>query len=173
MVKHRLSRRKKLKKENKKAGEKLALTQPATEKANLKNSKRAAKGQAEGFKKQGYIRLWRGFREDPLHPIRQKKKLSPWEAFEDLFLEARGLDSTHFQFGHRIVDLKRGQLITSQRILAKRWHWHRNSVVRFLEKLERRGTIITKIFSLGRSGYTIITLLKYNELNPLNKVEKK
>lgn len=149
------------------------MTQPANDKKNLKNknSKRTVKSQIEGFKKKGYVRCWRGFRDDPLW--KQKRKFSNFEAHWDLYVEARGLDSPHFQFRYKIVDLKRGQLITSQRILAKRWNWHRNNVVRFLEKLERRRTIITKTFSLGRSGYTIIELLKYNELNPLNKVEKK
>ncbi|MBA7676070.1 hypothetical protein ES703_84310 [subsurface metagenome] len=149
------------------------MTQPANDKKNLtnKNSKRTVKSQIKGFKKQGYVIWWRGFRDDPLW--KQKRKFSKWEAFEDLYLEARGLDSTNFQFGHKIVDLKRGQLITSQRILAKRWHWSRGSVRNFLKKLERRSTIIAKTFSLGRNGYTIITFLKYNELNPLNKIEKK
>lgn len=161
-----------MKKEKNKAGEKLAETQPANTKKSLKNSKRAAKSQAEGFKKQGYIRLWRGFQEDPLYPLKQKRKFSQWEAFLDLWLNARGLDSPSFEFKKRIIHLKRGQLITSQRILAKRWNWSRGSVRNFLEKLERRKTIIAKTFSLGRRGYTIIVFLKYNELNPLNEVKK-
>jgi len=151
------------------------MTQPANDKKNLKNKniKRTVKSQIKGFKAKGYFRWWRGFRDDPLHPLKQKRKFTQWEAGEDLWAEARGLDSPHFQFRYKIVDLKRGQLITSQRILAKRWKWSRGSVRNFLEILERRKTIIAKTFPLGRSGYTIITLLEYNNLNPLNKAEKK
>lgn len=155
-----------MKKENKKAGEKKSTILPASDKKRSEDSKRSAESQIEGFKKQGYIRLWRGFREDPLHPLNQKRKFSPWEAFEDLSLEARGKDSPGFEFKKRIVNLKRGQLITSQRSLARRWNWHRNSVVRFLKKLESRGTIIITSSHLGRS-YSIITFLKYDELNPM------
>ena len=155
-----------MKKDKKKAGEKLGAIPPANDKKRSEDSKRSAESQIEGFKKQGYIRLWRGFREDPLHPLNKKRKFSPWEAFEDLFLEARGKDSPRFEFEKRIVNLKRGQLIKSQRSLAKRWNWHRNSVVRFLKKLEGRGTIIITLSHLGRS-YSIITFLKYNELNPM------
>lgn len=149
------------------------MTQPANDKKNLKNknNKRTVKSQIKGFKKKGYIRWWRGFMDDPLW--KQKRKFSPAEASLDLWVEARGLDSPHFQFKYKIVDLKRGQLVTSQRILAKRWNWSRGSVENFLKNLEIRRTIIIKSFPLGRSGYTIIELLEYNDLNPLNKAEKK
>lgn len=156
-----------MKKENKKAGENTRKTQPAQPKKKpLKNNKRAAESQAEGFKKQGYIRLWRGYRQDPLYPLNKKKKFSPWEAFLDLSLEARGKDSPGFEFEKRIVHLKRGQLVTSQRILAKRWAWSRGSVRNFLQKLEKRRTISVEVHGRGRGSYTIITFLKYNELNP-------
>ena len=160
-----------MKKERNKAGENLEVIQPATKKTNLKNNKRTAKSQIKGFKKQGYVRWWRGFRDDPLW--KQKRKFSNFEAQHDLYVEARGVDSPGFQFRYKIVDLERGQLVTSQRILAKRWRWSRGSVENFLKNLERRRTIITKSFPLGRSGYTIITLVNYNELNPLNEIGKK
>jgi len=133
-----------------------------------KNNKFEQKSQTEGFKKQGYIRLWRAYRQDPLFPLSKKKKFSPWEALIDLSLEARGKDSPGFEFEKRIVHLKRGQLITSQRKLAKRWNWSRNSVRNFLSKLERRKIITVSPSNLGRI-YSIITFLKYNELNPLDE----
>lgn len=153
-----------MRKQNKKAGQKSARSQPAKIKKRSDSSKSSIKNQIEGFKKQGYIRLYRGFRDDPLW--KKKRKFSQFEALIDLNLEARGIDSPGFEFQKRIVHLKRGQLITSQRILAKRWSWHRNSVTRFLKKLEKRGTIINCRSNLGR-GYSIITFLNYNELNPL------
>lgn len=153
-----------MRKEKNKAGQKSARSQPAKIKKRSDNSKNSIKNQIEGFKKQGYVRLYRGFRDDPLW--KKKRKFSQFEAFLDLYLEARGIDSPGLEFKKKIVHLKRGQLITSQRILAERWSWHKNSVARFLKKLEKRGTITNCPSSLGR-GYSIITFLNYNELNPL------
>jgi len=120
----------------------------------------------QGFKKFGYVRLWRGFKDDPLW--KKKRKFSQWEAFEDLYIEASGTDRIFLFKKRHHVALKRGQLITSQRDLAKCWGWHRTSVVRFLKKLERRGTITVRPSDLGRI-YLIITFLNYDELNPKNK----
>jgi len=148
----------------KKAGQKSARLQPAKEKKKFESNKKSAKDQIKGFKKLGYVRLYRAFRDDPLW--KKKRKFSQWEAFEDLYFEARGIDSPGFEFNKRIIDLKRGQLITSQRALSKRWDWSRGSVENFLKKLEKRGTITNSPSNLGRS-YSIITFLNYNELNPL------
>ena len=153
-----------MRKENKKAGQKSARSQPANIKKRSEDSKNSVESQFERFKKQGYIRLWRGFRDDPLW--KQKRKFSQWEAFEDLYLSAWGKECPGFEFEKRIVDLKRGQLITSQRVLAKRWNWPRCSVRNFLNKLEKRGTITNSPSNLGRS-YSIITFLNYDKLNPL------
>jgi DNA-binding MarR family transcriptional regulator len=154
-----------LKKGRNKAGEKTGTIPPASDKKRSEDSKRSAESQIEGLEKQGYIRLWRGYRQYPIYPLNQKKKFSPWEAFLDLSIEARGKDSPGFEFEKRIVHLKRGQLITSQRKLAKRWNWSRGSVTYFLGKLERRKIITVSPSNLGRI-YSIITFLNYNKLNP-------
>jgi len=129
-----------------------------------KNNKSTLKNQAQGFNKKGYVRLWRSFQNDPLW--KQKRKFSQWEAFEDLYLNAWGKNSPGFEFEKRIVNLKRGQLITSQPRLAKRWNWSRCSVRNFLNKLEKRRTITISSSNLGRV-YSIITFLNYDKLNPL------
>ena len=114
------------------------------------------------FRSLGYVRLWRGFQDDPLY--KKRRKFSQWEAWEYLLMNARGAD-TVVPFHGRIVRLNRGQLVTSQRILAKRWGWDRCSIRNFLGKLERRNSISNKgIKEAG--GFSIITLLKYEELNP-------
>lgn len=153
-----------LRKQNKKAGQKSARSQPAKIKKRSDSSKSSIKNQIKGYKSQGYIRLYRGSRDDPLW--KKKRKFSQFEALLDLYLEARGVDSPGFEFNKKIVHLKRGQLITSQRILAKRWDWLRCSVQSFLKKLEKRGTITNCPSNLGRV-YSIITFLNYDELNPL------
>lgn len=153
-----------MRKENKKAGQKSARSQPANiNKKRSEHNEKSAKSQIEGFKKQGYIRFYRAFRDDPLW--KKERKFSQFEAFLDLYLEAWGIDRIGLEFEKRIINLKRGQLITSQRVLAKRWNWPRCSIRNFLNKLEKRGTITNCPSNLGRS-YSIITFLNYNELNP-------
>ncbi|MBA7496142.1 hypothetical protein ES702_06740 [subsurface metagenome] len=88
----------------------------------------------------------------------------------DLYIDASWKDRIFLFKKRHNVPLKRGQLITSQPDLAKRWGWHRTSVVRFLEKLERQGTITVRPSDLGRV-YSIITFLNYDELNPQEQEE--
>ena len=128
-----------------------------------KNQKK--KDRIPGYARQGYVRLWRTFRDDPLW--KQKRRFSQWEAFQDLYFEARGKESPGFEFKKKKVDLKRGQLITSQRILAARWNWSRGSVEYFLRKLQIRKTITVKQSKLSHRNI-IITILKYEDLNPTN-----
>ena len=121
------------------------------------------------FKALGYVRLWRGFRDDPLW--RNRRKFSQWEAWLDMYLDARGVDTQPEKpmiFHGHVIPLKRGQLITSQRELAHRWRWPRNSVRNFFSKMERRGSILIDVIK-GRAGYSLITFLKYNELNPMEE----
>jgi len=88
-----------------------------------------------------------------------------------MYIEASGVDRS-VEFRKRIIDLKRGQLVVSQRALAKRWKWHRTKAVRFLRKLEGRKIIFIETLSLS-PPCSIITFLNYNELNPINKKNEK
>ena len=160
-----------MKKENKKAGEKKSTIPPASDKKRSEDSKRSAESQIKILERKGYFKFWRLFTDDPLY--KQKRKFSQFEAWLDLYSKAQGLDNPRFVFKKKIVDLKRGELVTSQRILAKLWDWSRGSVENFLRKLEKRGTIAVEVHGRGRGAYTIINFLKYNELNPLNEVGKK
>ena len=117
-------------------------------------------------KKSGYVRLYRSMRYDPLWM--KKRILSQWEAFEYLYMEASGTERI-ITYKRREFKLKRGQLITSERDLAKRWKWTRGSVRNFLRKLEMRNTIAIKTFKI-RPPSTLITILKYNALNPDNSI---
>jgi hypothetical protein len=117
------------------------------------------------FKKLGYVRLWRGFRDDPLW--KKKRKFSQFEAWLDLYMEARGV-SGEIIFKRARFNLKRGQLVTSQWMLARRWDWPRGSVRNFLRKLTRRNSIAVCGIPKG-AGHSIITLLNYEELNPIER----
>jgi len=88
-----------------------------------------------------------------------------------MYLDARGVDTqpeNPMIFHGHIIPLKRGQLVTSQPAYAKRWGWVRCSVRNFFSKMERRGTIRIDAIK-GSGGYSVITFLNYNELNPLEK----
>jgi len=131
-------------------------------KDNLNNSE----CQEASAKKSGYVRLYRSMRYDPLWM--KKRIFSQAEAFLDLYMEASGTERI-ITYKRREFKLRRGQLITSQWALAKRWEWSRGSVENFLHKLEMRNTIAIKTFKI-RPPSTLITILKYNALNPNNSI---
>ncbi|MBA7611598.1 hypothetical protein ES703_18826 [subsurface metagenome] len=124
--------------------------------------------------KGGYIQLYRIFKSSRLW--KQKRKFSQFEAWLDMRSDARGVDTPGFEFKtgkkrnfKQTVDLKRGQLITSQRDLARKWGWkNRNNVVFFLAKLERGGEISVTKSDTGRE-YIIVTFINYDEENPPGK----
>ncbi len=123
------------------------------------------KSQIPGIQIKGFVTFWRNFRDDPLYT--EKRKFSQFEAWLDLYIEASGI-ARNVTFKKRTVFLQRGQLVTSFRDLGKKWKWSMGSVRNFLKKLERRQTIKAKT---KRSGppRTIITILKYEDLNPREK----
>jgi len=65
--------------------------------------------------------------------------------------------------GMSVVEIKRGQVLTSQIKLSKQWGWNPKTVKRFLILLRDSGMIEFKADSGGDSGYTLITLLNYNK----------
>jgi len=134
----------------------------------MKDKPEEKKSQIKGFKKLGYIRFWRGSRDDPIW--KEKRKFSQFEARFDLYLEASGIDRD-FIFRKRVIKLKRGQLVVSQRELARRWNWTRGSVENYLRKLESIKTIYVE----ARKGppCSIITFLNYNENNPRKQENEK
>lgn len=116
----------------------------------------------EGYKERGYVRLWRGFQDDPLY--KKRRRFSQWEAWLHLYIEASGMDRV-IEFQRARINVRRGQLVTTFRILAKRWQWSLNSVRNFLGKLQRRNTIDLKSLKAGCRGHIIITLKNYERLN--------
>lgn len=110
---------------------------------------------------EGYIRLERKLFDGNLAP---RGRYSRTEAWIWLLLNANWQDGLWCG-----IKVKRGELITSQVKLADKWHWSVSNVNYFLNlrKLENRIEIKTT------NQYTHITILKYNEKNPLfeSKIE--
>jgi hypothetical protein len=67
------------------------------------------------------------------------------------------------------LQLERGQLVTSSRLLAARWNWSKSSAHRFLSRLQTEKMVEMGVGhkagqQLGQ-GLTVITICKYNEYN--------
>ena len=58
-----------------------------------------------------------------------------------------------------VIEAKRGEVNRSVRWLAKRWHWSRGKVERFLSALEADGMLSQKT----SHGETVLTLCNYSE----------
>ena len=73
-------------------------------------------------------------------------------------------------FDANLISLKRGQVLTSQNRLSKRWGWSRNKVKKFLFLLmsEDHPKIGLKI----DRKKSIITVINYNKYNPIGTTER-
>lgn len=67
--------------------------------------------------------------------------------------------------GNTIVNLKRGQFITSQVKLAKEWRWSRYKVQSFLDTL----VACNMIEVLPTRRYTVITIVNYDKFQSTNE----
>ena len=115
----------------------------------------------------GYIKIWRKVWDDPIFDSR--RTFSKFEAWVDLIMLAAGKDKD-FIFDSNLISLKRGQLLTSQNRLSKRWGWSRNKVKKFIFLLmsEDRPKIGLEV----DRKKSIITILNYNKYNPLGTTER-
>lgn len=111
----------------------------------------------------GYIALWRKLRENPLW--KERRRFSRAEAWIDLLMDTHWQDETVL-LGTTIVSVKRGQALLSQRKKAAQWGWARNSVHAFLSMLKNAGMVSHEVSQGPEGGYTLLTILKYEEYQP-------
>ena len=78
-------------------------------------------------------------------------------AWIDLLLMANHKDK-EIVFNGRAVVVKKGQRITSIRLLSERWHWSRDKVKRYLDLLETLKMITTE----RDNSRTLITIVNYS-----------
>jgi DNA polymerase III gamma/tau subunit len=81
----------------------------------------------------GWIKLWRKVWEHPF--FKEKRSFSKFEAWVDMILMADHEDNQRIIKG-KVIDCKRGEIITSERFLENRWGWSRDKLRRFLTALE-------------------------------------
>ncbi|EMF0391867.1 hypothetical protein JMQ88_000942 [Enterococcus hirae] len=103
----------------------------------------------------GWIALHRNIGD---HWVYQEKRVfSKYEAWLDLLMDANH-QNNKFLFDGQLIEVKRGEFITSVRQLCERWGWSNTKVNRFLKMLENDQMLIRK----SDSQKTVITIVNYD-----------
>lgn len=102
----------------------------------------------------GYILLHRQIWDNRIW--KDSEPFDKRSAWIDLLLMANHADNEIVR-GMSVIKIKRGQIHTSNRNLAKRWHWSTNKVVRYLLLLSEQGMITVS----GTPNGTRLTIEKY------------
>jgi uncharacterized phage protein (TIGR02220 family) len=106
-------------------------------------------------------------RELENHWLWQKKPFSPGQAWIDCIMKANHQDRK-IPVDGEFVTIKRGQFLTSIRILSERWGWSRTKTVKFLTCLESDKMLIKK----SDTKKTLITIINYSYYQDKEATEK-
>ena len=116
-----------------------------------------------GEANKGWISLYRSIQD---HWLWQEKPFSKAQAWLDLLLSANHQDKK-IVFDSNLVEVKRGEFITSIRKLCERWGWSNSKVTKFLETLQLDGMITYK----SDTKKTTINIVNYNVYQPSSDAE--
>lgn len=106
---------------------------------------------------EGWIALNRKILDNPIWLSERFTKAMAWV---DLLLLANHKDS-EVMVDYKPFKILRGQFMTSQVKLAKRWRWDRLSVKRFLVVMEMKQAIHMATHRAFEKGFTVITIQNY------------
>lgn len=106
----------------------------------------------------GYIKLHRKIQ---VHPLWLLERFSKGQAWIDLLLSANHRDGKVLRGGHWI-EIKRGQVFTSQNELARKWKWDRKTVKSFLLTLKTDSMLDIQTDKGTDTGYTLLTINNYS-----------
>jgi len=115
--------------------------------------------------KQGYIKLFRQIQDCWLWT--SPDPFDERSAWIDLLMLANHADKTTM-FDKKLVTVKRGQRITSIRLLAERWHWGRTRTLNFLKNLEADKMIVRE----ADSRRTLITIVNYEKFQGFENTDE-
>lgn len=104
----------------------------------------------------GYIKLYRGIRENEVIWEERATRLQAWI---DLLLLANYKDKNIVK-GRKKIEIKRGSFISSYPKLGERWGWDRRTAKNFLELLEDEGMVSLKVDNHG-IAVNIVNYCKY------------
>lgn len=108
----------------------------------------------------GWVKLLRSIQQ---HELWQDKPFTKGQAWIDLILLANHQDN-HKLIRNKNISIKQGQLLTSYLKLSKRWGWSRGKVRRFIHMLSTNSMIDIKTNTQMDTGFSLITLLNYKDL---------
>lgn len=108
----------------------------------------------------GWIRLHRKLLDHWLW--QQPRRFSYAEAWLDLLLRASYRDHA-LLVGRKLVQVKRGQVLTSQVSLARCWRWNRKTVSVFLKLLQTELMTDIEMVIGTDKGYTLVTIRSYEK----------
>jgi hypothetical protein len=103
----------------------------------------------------GWIKLHRKIQDHWIY--QEKRKFSRYEAWLDMMMMANHKDNK-FLLGNELVEVKKGQFITSEIKLMGRWDWGKNKLRLFFDLLVKDGMIIKK----SDRKRTTITICNYS-----------
>lgn len=108
----------------------------------------------------GWISIYRSIQD---HWLWQEKPFSKGQAWLDLLLSANHQDKK-IVFDSNLLEVKRGQFITSIRKLCDKWGWSNSKVKKFLDLLQDDEMITYK----SDSKKTTINIVKYDDYQTLS-----
>ena len=110
----------------------------------------------------GWIKLYRRIQEHRLYPTR--RRFTNFEAWIALLMAASHQNHMVELGTTQMVEVKRGQVLTSQSALAARWKWTRETVSHYLKYLLKYGEIADiETSKQTATGYTLITIRNYSK----------
>lgn len=99
----------------------------------------------------------KAYREIQNHWLWEDKPFSKGQAWLDLVMMANHRENK-FVLGNELVEVERGQFITSELKLMEKWGWSKTKVRSFLELLQNDGMIVKK----SDRKKTTINIVKYS-----------
>src|SRR5699024_7281455 len=103
---------------------------------------------------QGWVKLHRKIQDHWIY--KEKRVFSKYEAWIDLLFMANHKNNKALIDGE-LINVEKGQFITSVRKLCDKWSWSNTKVNNFLKMLEKDGMITKK----SDTKKTVITLVNY------------
>lgn len=110
----------------------------------------------------GYILLHRQIWDNDIW--QEKEPFDKRAAWIDLLMMANHADNKSIK-GMSVVNVKRGQVLTSYNHMATRWHWSKSKVFRFMKQLAKRDMIELRNVNETENGTTsgtLVTIVKYS-----------
>jgi len=88
----------------------------------------------------------------------EKRVFSKFEAWIDILLMANHADN-RFMLGNELIEIKKGQFITSELKLMHNWNWSKSKVRAFLSLLQKDSMIVLT----SDKKKTTLTIVKYSD----------